>query len=140
LKEGGICGDECSAGTFFSEGKCLNCSPGWYSQNAGSISCLLCDGAGEYQNESGGKECLICGEGKEANKEHTDCVDCGIGRYSDGGRESGCVECSSSGTYSKTVGRNYIDMCDECGKYENETCLTHTEEKCIPTTEGCKCV
>jgi hypothetical protein len=27
---------------------------------------------------------------------------------------------------------------DTCASYENESCLSHTEEKCIPTIEGCR--
>jgi hypothetical protein len=36
--------------------------------------------------------------------------------------------------------RETIKRCvlDECGRYDNKTCITHTKEKCIPMEEGCR--
>jgi hypothetical protein len=44
--------------------------------------------------------------------------------------------------YSHFILRESPDKCvvDTCVKYESSACLTHTEEKCIPTSEGCRCV
>ena len=118
----------CTGGQYLSDGGCLECSAGYFSEDA-AISCEECS-AGYYSATNGESECQSCDAGYfSATNGTIECQSCDAGKFSQN-EAIECTECPA-GFYQSLMGK---DHCDQClgGTYTDSTGYT----ECIGCPPG----
>jgi hypothetical protein len=102
--------DECPPSTYLSEGKCLDCQAGRFSNRSGLVECEVCPpgsaqplqgavscpfcSAGRFQRASAGLTCERCPENTYSVEGSSSCEGCAPGRSTSGADGAGeCAAC-----------------------------------------------
>jgi hypothetical protein len=117
----------CSAGAFYQNSTCNDCSPGKFSTSLSSINCSVCT-RGTYSDKYLATSCSICPlgswSGKEGQSSLQDCQNCSAGRFS-----------NQTALFAD-------DLCSPCpvGKF-NELSGSTTQQHCVycPSYPGVSC-
>ncbi|ELP94693.1 protein serine/threonine kinase, putative [Entamoeba invadens IP1] len=153
-EKGGNC-TSCKTGSVLFEGKCVLCSPGYYSNEENLTECKECPSL-YYTSINGSISCTSCDSScKSCDKTNGNCTSCDNGSVIDNGKCSVCP----SGTYSLnnkcekcptgTFSVKKSNECLECNDftYANQTgssiclnCDSNCKEKCDRNTGKCRCI
>uniref|UniRef100_A0A4X2KKR3 Signal peptide, CUB and EGF-like domain-containing protein 2 n=1 Tax=Vombatus ursinus TaxID=29139 RepID=A0A4X2KKR3_VOMUR len=126
--------ETCSPGLVLQDGKCGQCSPGFYSSD-GFKPCRPCP-LGTYQPEPGRTLCFPCGGGLVTKYEGAvsfqDCetkVHCSPGHYYNSSTHR-CIRCPI-GTYQPEFGQNYCITCpgNTSTDFDGSTNVTHCKNQ-----------
>ena len=93
---------ECSPGTYYSDGSCLECPIGTISA-AGTTVCVSCQDSEIEENNN----CVKCGDGKSPNNANA-CVGCAVGKF---GQSGICYDCAR-GQYQTEIGQTDCKLCE----------------------------
>ena len=90
---------------------CASCSPGYYTPRGGQSYCSQCP-AGQYMPNwgYGNTYCWSCSAGQEPTSDQSNCQYCGLGKYSDNGKD--CLDCAFA-HYSDSVGATECKLCSK---------------------------
>ena len=128
-----IPGVDCEIGRYAPvpfEGGCLECSPGFETDNrTGATSCTACD-AGKFSTNATAWQCLPCAEGRSSTSGQPECDSCEAGRFQALSGQGSCETCS----VGKVAPASGSMVCSECepGKAQRAS----GQEQCEKCAEG----
>ena len=136
----------CGKGTYSAgnTGSCTPCAKGTSTNDkTGQASCSLCTGR-TYTDKTGQATCSSCSDGTRVNADHTGCVTCSAGTYSNNGTT--CEPCKGE-SYSNwsseecgTISRTKTTYCASSGStYSTDKSSTTTETSTRSCQSGYSC-
>ena len=147
LEHGRPCSN-CTAGmASYSNGEsawpksCLNCTPGYYSMEAGAY-CLKCAN-GTYSSQTAASACLLCAAGTSSMMGATVCSQCPGGTYADSPGLPRCLLCPK-GKFQTNSGFTECQLCPR-GSYSSafgssQECPVCIEGKYSPAAGLAECL
>lgn len=106
----------CHKGSYLSNGKCILCDAGTFSNTNNANQCTQCS-FGEYNNVNGSNSCLKCPRGTyNSLQSQTSCFSCPAGTYNENVGSislNDCIKCSP-GSSSSVIRANTSSTCLQC--------------------------
>jgi len=102
---------ECKLGEYSVGGRrCIPCSPGFFTDQKGSVGCQLCD-QGKWQSELGGTNCTDCPAGSQrSSSDQQGCRQCSPGYFAGVPGQAECTRCAV-GFWTAESGSSACNQC-----------------------------
>ena len=131
----------CGKGTYSAgnTGSCTPCAKGTSTNDkTGQASCSLCTGR-TYTDKTGQATCSSCSDGTRVNADHTGCVTCSAGTYSNNGTT--CEPCkgeSYSNWSSEECGTRTRTKTTYCNSTGNTSSTANPKQETETSTRNCQ--